>query len=69
MPVTTPVSSSTTATAVADELHVPSGVALLSIVAAPTHTESVPVISVSKTAVLTVTILVALVAPQPLVTV
>jgi hypothetical protein len=68
MPVTTPPLVVTVAIAVLLLLHVPPGVALANVVAPPIQTASVPVIGVVSTK-LTVSVLVAVAVPHPVVTV
>lgn len=69
-PVAIPVDEPTVATAVLLLLHVPPVVALFSVVVAPTHAESVPVIVPAVDgAAFTVAIAVVIALPQLLVTV
>jgi hypothetical protein len=67
-PVTIPVEPAV-ATEVAEELHVPPVAASLKAVVAPVHTVAVPVMAPADAGMLTVTTLVALLLPQPLVNV
>jgi hypothetical protein len=75
VPAETPVTATdapivvTVATDALPLLHVPDGVALLSVVLLPTHADIVPVIGATAVGALTVIILVATAEPQPFETV